>query len=64
MCASETSVTINHGNSSHRSPTNCLLNILSGLVAYTHQPQKPSLNLTPEEIQQLEALSEAQLLVA
>ena len=48
----------------HRSPTNFLVNVLAGLVAYTHQPKKPSLNLTPEEIQQLEALANAQLLVA
>lgn len=48
----------------HRSPANYLVNILAGLAAYTHQPKKPSLNLTPEEIQQLEALSDAQLLIA
>ena len=48
----------------HRSPTNYLVNILAGLVAYTHQPKKPSLNLTPEETLQLERLAEAQLMVA
>ena len=29
----------------HRSPINCLINILAGLIAYCHQPEKPSLNL-------------------
>ena len=48
----------------HRSPTNYLVNILAGLVAYTHPPKKPSLHLTPEETQQLELLAEAQLLTA
>ena len=48
----------------HRSPTNDLVNILAGLVAYTHQPKKPSLKLSPEETLQLERLAEAQLMVA
>jgi hypothetical protein len=48
----------------HRSPTNCLLNILSGLVAYTHQPKRPSLQLSPEENQQLDALTTCQPLLA
>jgi hypothetical protein len=35
----------------HRSPNNFLVNLLSGLVAYMHQPKKPSLNLkNPGEI--------------
>jgi hypothetical protein len=29
----------------HRSPVNCFLNIIAGLIAYCHQPKKPSLNL-------------------
>ena len=29
----------------HRSPINCFVNILAGLIAYCHQPKKPSLNL-------------------
>lgn len=29
----------------HRSPTNCFINIIAGLIAYCHQPKKPSLNL-------------------
>lgn len=29
----------------HRSPVNCFINILAGLIAYCHQPKKPSLNL-------------------
>ena len=31
----------------HRSPTNCFINIIAGLIAYCHQPKKPSLNLCP-----------------
>jgi hypothetical protein len=31
----------------HRSPTNCFINIVAGLIAYCHQPKKPSLNLFP-----------------
>ncbi|MEM8642955.1 MAG: IS982 family transposase, partial [Cyanobacteria bacterium P01_G01_bin.54] len=26
-------------------PVNCFVNILSGLIAYCHQPKKPSLRL-------------------
>ena len=29
----------------HRSGANFLLNLVAGLVAYTYQPEKPSLNL-------------------
>lgn len=28
----------------HRSPLNCFVNIIAGLIAYCHQPKKPSLN--------------------
>ena len=31
----------------HRSPVNCFVNILAGLIAYCHQPKKPALNLFP-----------------
>jgi hypothetical protein len=31
-------------HSRHRSPLNFLVNLVSGLIAYTHQPNKPSLN--------------------
>jgi hypothetical protein len=31
----------------HRSPVNCFINIIAGLIAYCHQPKKPSLNLFP-----------------
>lgn len=38
-------------HSRHRSPVNCLVNIVCGLIAYTHQPKKPSIamddNLLP-----------------
>ena len=30
----------------HRSPINCFINIVAGLIAYCHQPKKPSLNLS------------------
>lgn len=33
-------------DSSHRSPLNFLVKLISGLIAYTHQPNKPSLNLS------------------
>ncbi len=32
-------------HSRHRSPLNCLVNIVCGLIAYAHQPKKPSLNI-------------------
>jgi Transposase DDE domain len=32
-------------HSRHRSPVNCMVNILCGLIAYCHQPKKPSLNI-------------------
>lgn len=31
----------------HRSPTNFMVNLIAGLIAYTHQPKKPSLRLSP-----------------
>jgi len=32
----------------HRSPVNFAINLLAGLVAYTHQDKKPSLRLSPD----------------
>jgi hypothetical protein len=32
-------------HSRHRSPTNFLVNLICGLIAYCHQPKKPSLGL-------------------
>lgn len=32
-------------HSRHRSPVNCFINILGGLIAYCHQPKKPSIAL-------------------
>jgi hypothetical protein len=32
-------------HSRHRSPVNCFVNIVCGLIAYCHQPKKPSLAL-------------------
>jgi len=36
-------------HSRHRSPVNFIVNVLAGLIAYTHQPKKPALNLSPKE---------------
>lgn len=30
-------------HSRHRSPINCLVNVVCGLIAYTHQPKKPTI---------------------
>jgi hypothetical protein len=32
-------------HSRHRSPVNFCVNLLSGLIAYCHQPKKPTLDL-------------------
>jgi Transposase DDE domain len=32
-------------HSRHRSPVNCFVNILCGLIAYCHQPKKPGLSV-------------------
>jgi hypothetical protein len=40
-------------HSRHRSPINFLVNLFAGLIAYCHQPKKPSLNLTPQQVQAL-----------
>lgn len=44
-------------HSRHRSPLNFVVNVLAGLIAYTHQPKKPSLNLSPKETQALALVS-------
>jgi hypothetical protein len=33
----------------HRSPVNFLVNLVAGLIAYTHQPRKPSLAMSEQE---------------
>ncbi len=35
-------------HSRHRSPANFLVNVVAGIIAYCHQPKKPSLQVTPE----------------
>lgn len=35
-------------HSRHRSIWNFMVNLIAGLVAYTHQPKKPALNLSCE----------------
>ena len=39
----------------HRSPANFAVNLLAGLIAYTHQPKKPSLRL-PADLAHLPTL--------
>ena len=34
----------------HRSPINAFINIIAGLIAYCHQPKKPSLNTIPTDL--------------
>lgn len=43
-------------HSRHRSFNNFVVNLLAGLVAYTHQPKKPSLNLSARELASLPAV--------
>ena len=37
----------------HRSVTNFLVNLMAGLLAYTFQPKKPSLNLVQADLDRL-----------
>lgn len=39
-------------HSRHRSPINFLVNLVSGLIAYCHQPKKPTLGLRPLALSQ------------
>lgn len=41
----------------HRSPTNFMVNLIAGLISYTHQPKKPSLNIDDHERKQLSQLA-------
>jgi len=40
----------------HRSGDNFLVNMIAGLIAYTHQPKKPALNLRDENLAYLPSL--------
>jgi hypothetical protein len=40
----------------HRSVTNCMVNIIAGLIAYSHQEKKPSLNLADLDLDPNNAL--------
>ena len=40
----------------HRSVPNFLVNVIAGLIAYTHQPKKPALNLQNEKLASLPTL--------
>ena len=44
-------------HSRHRSVVNFGVNLLAGLIAYTHQEKKPSLHLSRQERQLLPALA-------
>jgi len=37
-------------HSRHRSVNNFLVNVMAGLIAYTHQPKKPALHLSPNQL--------------
>jgi hypothetical protein len=39
----------------HRSPINAFINIIAGLIAYCHQPKKPSLGIIPSGLPLLAA---------
>ncbi len=41
----------------HRSPTNFMVNLIAGLISYTHQPKKPALNLDDDERKRLNQLA-------
>ena len=43
-------------HSRHRSVFNFMVNVITGLIAYTFQDKKPSLNLDKAEVQNLPAL--------
>lgn len=43
-------------HSRHRSVHNFMVNLVAGLIAYTHQPRKPSLNLTSTQDSQWKIL--------
>lgn len=43
-------------HSRHRSVANFLVNVIAGLIAYTYQPKKPSLNLQADELASLPTL--------
>lgn len=43
-------------HSRHRSIINFLVNVVAGLIAYSFQPKKPSLNLTKEGLTNLQKL--------
>jgi hypothetical protein len=40
----------------YRSAANFLVNLIAGLIAYSHQPKKPSLNLSKSEQEMLPAV--------
>jgi hypothetical protein len=43
-------------HSRHRSPINFVINVLAGLIAYMHQPKKPTINWSTQQAQALAVL--------
>jgi hypothetical protein len=37
-------------HSRHRSLTNCMINVVAGLLAYSYQEKRPSLNIRQDEL--------------
>jgi Transposase DDE domain len=44
-------------HSRHRSVLNFMVNLLAGLVAYTYQEKKPSLDINPKDLPALPAVA-------
>lgn len=42
-------------HSRHRSVVNFFVNLIAGLIAYTHRPKKPSVQVTPQQVRLLTA---------
>ena len=51
-------------HSRHRSVANALVNLLTGLIAYTYQAKRPSLDVPPEDLRALYAAFEQEACVA
>jgi len=47
----------------HRSPKNFVVNLLSGILAYTHQPKRPSIKWAPDELHAIQQLQSPVILI-
>jgi transposase len=47
----------------HRSPTNFLVNLVCGLIAYCHQPKKPAITVPPEDMALLNECHEGAMIL-